>query len=326
MPSIRKNRPWRLPESAATPEAVHLGRRRFLKAAGLGALGTLIGGAGCGDPGGGPTRAGAGLSPFPRAWTGRYPAPRNEAYTLDRPLTGEAVAGRYNNFYEFTTVKERVAELASRFPFHPWTVDVSGRVRRPAVFDIDRLVVSMPLEERLYRHRCVEAWAMAVPWTGFPFKALLDLVEPLGSARYVRLVSFHRPELAPGQARQPWYPWPYYEALTLAEASHELTLLATGVYGHPLPMQHGAPIRLVVPWKYGFKSIKSIVRIELTERKPATFWNDVAPLEYGFEADVDPSVPHPRWSQARERLIGTDLVVPTLPYNGYAELLAGLTS
>jgi sulfoxide reductase catalytic subunit YedY len=316
---IRRRRSWWLPDRATTPERIYLGRRRFLRRlAEAGVAAALIGPAACRPREEGPP-PGADASP-----SGLNPAPRNPAYALDRPLTDEAVAARYNNFYEFTPDKERVAELASRFPLRPWQVEVAGMVRRPRVYDVDDLQRRFPLEERLYRHRCVEAWAMAVPWTGFPLRALLDEVEPLSSARYVRMVSFRRPELAAGQALQPWYPWPYHEGLTIQEAAHELTLLATGIYGHPLPAQHGAPVRLVVPWKYGFKSIKSIVRIELVRERPPTFWNRVAPAEYSFAADVNPAVPHPRWSQAAERMIGTGQVVPTLPFNGYAELVASL--
>ena len=300
-----------------TPEPVYLNRRRFLIGLGLGAAAAAAGCAPGLETPSGPEQA---LD----AWKRLYPAARNPRYTLDRPLTDEAAAGRYNNFYEFGADKGAVGRLARRFPWYPWQVEVTGLVAHPKVWDIDELVQTMPLEERLYRHRCVEAWAMAVPWTGFPLKALIEKAGPLSAARYVRLVSFHRPALAPGQAMQDWYPWPYYEALRLDEAMHELTLLATGIYGHPLPMQHGAPIRLVTPWKYGFKSIKSIARIELVDRQPPSFWNDVAPAEYGLEANVDPAVPHPRWSQAMERLIDTGQLVPTAPFNGYGELVAGL--
>ncbi len=323
MPILRVPRDWKIPESRATPEAAFLDRRRFLEAAGLAGLGALSAAAGCG--GGAAESAAARIArAIPDAWKGLYPARREPRYALDRPLTDEAIAGRYNNFYEFTPDKEGVAALSSRFPFHPWTVEVAGLVRKPRTYDIDELVRTLPLEERLYRHRCVEAWAMAVPWTGFPMKALIDRVEPLSSARFVRLVSFKKPELAVGQAMQPWYPWPYYEGLTMAEATNELTMLATGIYGHPLPPQHGAPIRLVVPWKYGFKSIKSIVRLEFVASRPPTFWNDTAPAEYDFVANVDPAVPHPRWSQAAERLIDTGRRVPTQLYNGYGAHVAHL--
>jgi len=330
VPSIKIPRRWEIPESGATPEDVYLNRRRFLRATGLVGLGTIaLGSSGLGCVAAEPEKAAQGATrrivyPEPDAWKGIYPVKRNERFALDRLLTDEVVAGTYNNFYEFTTDKPAVAALAKGFPVHPWKVEVGGLVGKPKTFDIDDLVRTMPLEERLYRHRCVEAWAMSVPWTGFPFKALIDKVEPLSSAKFVRLVSFHKPELAVGQAMQSWYPWPYYEALTMAEAVNDLAMLVTGIYGHALPVQHGAPMRLVVPWKYGFKSIKSIVKIEFIESMPPTFWNDVAPREYLFEANVEPDVPHPRWSQAFERLIGTDMRVPTRKYNGYREHVEAL--
>jgi len=321
MAGIRIPKGWELPESATTPERIYLDRRSFLKRSGLLGLGAIAMAAGCAP---GVSERTAPAPAGPAAWSGLYPAPRNGRYTLDRPLTEESVAAMYNNFYEFTTDKTLVAKVSARFPSHPWTVEVTGLVRRPRVWDIDEILRAVPLEERLYRHRCVEAWAMAVPWTGIPFAAFIGKVEPLSSARFVRMVSFDDPARALGQAQQPWYPWPYYEGLTMAEATNELALLATGIYGHPLPMQHGAPIRLVTPWKYGFKSIKSIVKIEFVEEQPPNFWNDVAPAEYAFEANVEPDVPHPRWSQATERMIGTGERVPTRLYNGYATYVGSL--
>jgi sulfoxide reductase catalytic subunit YedY len=196
-------------------------------------------------------------------------------------------------------------------------------VEKPMTLDVDDLVKQMPLEERLYRLRCVEAWAMVVPWIGFPMKALLEKVQPTADAKYVRMLTFLDQDMAP-QQNNARLPWPYYEGLTLAEAMNDLTLLTVGIYGHILPPQHGAPIRLIVPWKYGFKSIKSIVSIELTDQKPRTFWNTLAPREYGFEANVNPNVPHPRWSQASERMIGTGERLPTVIYNGYGSSVAHL--
>lgn len=315
---------WEIPERLATPESVYLNRRKFLAAAGAAGAGLVLG---CADRQA-PEAKPAGEARVPPAPEGVYPAPRNPAFTLDRGLTDEEVAASYNNFYEFTTDKEGVRRLVGRFETHPWTVEVKGLVDRPKVYDLDDLLRRMPMEERLYRFRCVEAWSMAVPWTGFPFRALIDEVGPKPSAKYVRTVSFYRPEQAPGQKSQHWYPWPYFEGLTIQEAMNELALLVTGIYGHPLPRQHGAPVRLIVPWKYGFKSIKSIVRIEFTDRQPPTFWNRVAPDEYDFWSNVNPEVPHPRWSQARERFITSDPMDPemrpTLPYNGYGEYVAGL--
>lgn len=323
---------WRLPERMATPESVYLTRRRFLGGAGAAALGLAGLGAGLFETA---CRAQSASGASPEELTGwigdedihaggLYPAPRNEAFTLDRALTGERVAATHNNFYEFTTDKRRVWRLARDFTTRPWQVEVTGLVHRPQTFDIDELERAFPLEERLHRFRCVEAWAMAVPWTGFLLRRLLERAEPTGAATHVRFVTVHRPSEMPGIESQPWYPWPYYEGLRLDEALNELTLLATGIYGHRLPPQHGAPVRLVVPWKYGYKSIKSIVRIELTGHQPGTLWSDLQPDEYPFESNVDPAVPHPRWSQATEELIGTGERVPTLPYNGYGEWVAGL--
>jgi sulfoxide reductase catalytic subunit YedY len=241
---------------------------------------------------------------------------------LDRPLTAETSAARYCNFYEFSTGKQ-VWRQVDPFKPLPWKLEVTGLVAKPRQYDMDDLVHAFPLEERLYRHRCVEAWAMAVPWTGFPLSLLLRKVEPLPAARFVRFVSFYRPQEA-GRQRGRREPWPYTEGLTLAEASHDLAFLATGMYGHALLKQHGAPLRLVVPWKYGFKSAKSIERIELTAERPATFWNTLSPGEYDFEANVNPDVPHPRWSQAHEKMLGTGEIRPTQPYNGYGKWVAQL--
>ncbi|GIX49724.1 MAG: mononuclear molybdenum enzyme YedY [Candidatus Tectimicrobiota bacterium] len=302
---------WAIPEREATPEAVFMRRRTFL----AGSLGAIAGGL-LGLRG--PVQAAEPEDPT----RDLYPAPRNPAFTLDRPLTDENVAASYNNFYEFGPMKT-VAWLAQRLKIRPWQVRVEGLVRKPKTFDIDELIRAMPLEERLYRFRCVEAWAMAVPWTGFPFAALVKKVEPLSDARYVKFTTFLDRTVALGQLRF-WYPWPYVEGLTMAEAMNELTLLVTGVYGHPLPKQHGAPLRLIVPWKYGFKSIKSIVAIEFTRERPKTFWETLVPHEYGFWANVNPAFAHPRWSQAEERMLGTDEVRPTLIFNGYGEWVAGL--
>lgn len=311
---------WQIQPREVAPRSVYLGRRSFLKKMGAGSLGFGFWMAGCGA--GGSTGASAIQEP-PADVTGRYPAPQNAKYAPGQPETDEAVAARFNNFYEFSSDKEKVAPLARNFRMRPWTLEVTGLVARPSIFDVDELVRMMPLEERVYRLRCVEAWSMVVPWTGFPLSALLSRVEPRAEARYVRFVSFSEPVL-PGMRSMHWAPWPYHEGLTLAEATNELTLLATGIYGHPLPAQHGGPIRLVVPWKYGFKSIKSIVRIELTAKQPPTLWSAVAPDEYDFQANVNPAVPHPRWSQATERVLGTEEKRPTLIYNGYARWVAHL--
>ena len=251
-----------------------------------------------------------------------YPVARNERYKLDRPVTTEALATNYNNYYEFGSSKN-IARKAQALPLRPWQVTIDGMVEKPFEIAIDDLLKRMPLEERLYRHRCVEAWSMAVPWSGFAFKALLDLARPLGSAKYVVMTSFQNSEVAGGQ-RSSWYPWPYVEGLTIAEASNELAFLVTGAYGKPALKQNGAPLRLAVPWKYGFKSTKGIVRFSFTDKRPVSFWEEIQGREYGFWANVNPKVPHPRWSQASERVLGTPGRVPTLLYNGYGEFVADL--
>lgn len=320
MANILTRHGWLIRESDATPEAIFTARRRLLKAAGLLALG-LAGGAtlGCSPP---KDAAVVGAQENPPG-ANLYPAPRNSRFTLDRPLTDENYAASYNNFYEFSTFKGGVYKKSARLRTHPWQIEITGLVDKPRIFEIDELVRAVPLEERLYRFRCVEAWAMAVPWTGFSLQRLIKLVQPLSSARYVKFVTFMKPEQAPNQSSS-YGPWPYTEGLTMAEATNELTMLATGIYGHPLPKQHGAPLRLVVPWKYGFKNIKSIVKIEFTAAQPRTFWNTSRPHEYGFTANVEPNVPHPRWSQATEKLIDTGERRATLPYNGYGEWVSQL--
>lgn len=313
-------RPWQSPEREVTPENFFWQRRRLLKSAGVFGLGLASGILPSCGPSQDSVRIGAQERP-PAA--DLYPAWRNEGFVLDRPPTDEACAAFYNNFYEFSVFKSRVYKNAARLTTHPWQVEASGLIERPRVFDIDELVRAIPLEERRYRFRCVEAWAMAVPWTGFPLHALIKKLQPLSSAKFVRFVTFLKPDQATNQS--PSYgPWPYTEALTMAEAMNELSLLATGIYGHPLPKQHGAPLRLVVPWKYGFKNIKSIVKIEFTAARPPTFWHTNRPKEYDFIANVDPNIAHPRWSQVTEKMIDTGERRPTLLYNGYGEWVAKL--
>ncbi len=319
MSQIKISKGWEISGNLATPESVYMRRREFLKGTALTTLATSALLMGCTSKLPDPDAE----TPLSEIEKKLYPANRNEQFQLDRPLTSERIAAGYNNFYEFTEVKEDVRVHAQALPTRPWTVEVAGLVRKPKVFDIDDLLKTMPIEERLYRLRCVEAWAMAVPWTGFPLKSLLDAVEPISKATHVRMTTFYMPFTAQGQLAF-WQPWPYTEGLTLAEAMNELTFMAVGIYGHPLPKQHGAPIRLVVPWKYGFKSIKSVVKIELIDSRPPTFWNTLQGLEYQFTANVDPKVPHPRWSQAKEKMIGTEEIRPTLPYNGYGEYVAQL--
>jgi len=321
---------WNARENEITPESVYQNRREFLKTmgiAGLGIAGALYAG---------PTFAGGGKSLkellFGRGQSLRTEFEevaglrRNAAFTVDRPISDEKAALTYNNFYEFTSVKEGVWKLIDGFKSRPWQVEIAGHVEKPGTFDVDDLIRSLPVEERVYRHRCVERWAMVVPWNGFPMRALIEKFRPTSKARFVRFVSFMDPEVAPGQKLQSHLPWPYNEGLTLAETMNELTFVATGVYGHTLPVQHGAPLRIVTPWKYGYKSIKSIVKIEFTEQQPATFWSTLVPHEYPFESNVDPDVPHPRWSQRSEKMIGTGDVFATKKYNGYGKWVAGLYS
>ncbi len=312
---IKRPRGWEMPESEATPESVFLNRRRFIKGAGLGAGAIAVGT---------PLLMSSGSSDAADADPSAelYPVMRNPAYKLDRDITDEMVASTYNNFYEFGSHK-RIARAAQKLKIRPWTVELAGMVETEQTIDIDALLRKMPLEERLYRHRCVEAWAMAVPWSGFPMKALVDLAQPLSGAKYVVMQTFLDADMAPGQ-KQFWYPWPYVEGLTIEEATNELAFLVTGIYGKPLPKQFGAPLRLAVPWKYGFKSIKSIVRFEFTDQRPVSFWEEIQGKEYGFWANVNPEVAHPRWSQATEELIGTGKRVPTKLFNGYGEFVADL--
>ncbi len=321
MPDIRIKRPWELSDSQVTPEKTLDDRRRFLKSLGLFSLAAagVVAGApiGCAAPGTGDGRGRTPAPPNPPpGGDALYPARRSGLYAVDRPLTDEATAARYNNYYEFTEQKD-VWRYVDRFATRPWRLEVGGLCDAPESFDIDDLARTFPLEERVYRHRCVEAWSMVVPWTGFPLGSLIARARPRSAARFVRFLAFLKPEEAAGQKEHTWYPWPYYEALTIGEATNELAFLVTGIYGHALPVQHGAPLRLALPWKYGFKSIKGIVRIELVDRQPKTFWSDVS-SEYDFGANVNPNVPHPRWSQATERVIDTGDRIPTRIFNGYA--------
>lgn len=242
---------------------------------------------------------------------------------LATELTPYKEVTSYNNFYEFGTGKEDPAQNAGNLKTHPWTITVEGEVNKPKVFDIDELLKLTPLEERIYRLRCVEAWSMVIPWIGFPLAELLKRVEPIGNAKFVEFISLHDPEQMAGQ-KSPVLNWPYKEGLRMDEAMHPLTLLTVGLYGEVLPKQNGAPVRIVIPWKYGFKSAKSIVKIRLVEKQPDTSWMKAGPNEYGFYANVNPAVDHPRWSQAKERRIGDFLKRPTLPFNGYGDQVAQL--
>ena len=291
---------WGLPESETTLEEVYLNRRNFLQGLGHASLALM-----------------AGLALPTQARAQSTSSPPSE-------ITPQKLAQGYNNFYEFTPDKSRVRDLAKTLPLEDWTLDITGLVKQPKTVAVADLTRRFSQEERVYRLRCVETWSAVIPWTGFPLHKLIALAEPLAQARYVRFKTFLNPNVAPGQKDRFWEPWPYVEGLTVAEAINDLAFMATGMYGKSLPPQNGAPIRLVVPWKYGFKSIKSIVEIEFTREAPPTFWQTLSPLEYDFEANVLPEVPYARWHQSVETPLGHNRTVPTLPYNGYADQVASL--
>jgi len=314
----RSDWPDRIPSAEITPEAAYLDRRRFLREAGLFGAGALaVAAAGplaCGRGG----EAGAATGDGAEADAGAAQVPPDVR-------TPYETATSYNNFYEFGTDKEDPKANAGSLRPRPWSVAVEGLVKRPATYPLDDLLKGMTPVERVYRHRCVEAWSMVIPWLGVPLGDVVRRLEPLPSARFVEFTTLFDPKQMPGQ-RTNVLPWPYVDALRLDEATHPLALLATGMYGRTLPNQNGAPLRLVVPWKYGFKGVKSIVKLRFTDRQPRTTWNDSAPDEYGFYANVNPAVDHPRWSQAKERRVGEFRRRATLPFNGYAAQVASLYS
>ncbi len=319
---IRHRRSWEIPERDATPEHLFLSRRSLV--AGGVALGAATLASGQARAWGFGSSSAPPPPDAPDPSAGLYPAGRNPAYALAGNVTPETVNTDYNNFYEYGTSKH-VGDAAQMLRIRPWTVKFTGMVEKPQEVGIDDLLKAMTLEERLYRHRCVEAWSMQVPWTGFPVKKLVDFAKPLGSAKYMVMKTFKDPKMAPGQ-RSFILQWPYVEGLTMAEATHDLAFMVTGAYGKPLPKVMGAPLRLAVPWKYGFKSVKSIVEVSFTDKQPETTWAALAPDEYGFWANVNPAVPHPRWSQASEEVIGTDGRRPTAIFNGYGAEVASLYS
>jgi sulfoxide reductase catalytic subunit YedY len=306
---IRTKRGWEISEARATPEHLFFTRRSVIAGAAAVAAASAL------SP-----PASAEIDPT----ADLYPAKRNEKFVLGpgRTLTPEVRASNYNNFYEFGFDKS-IAARAQALKLRPWTVKFDGMVEKERTVGIDELIRAMPIEERLYRLRCVEAWSMCVPWSGFPMAKLVQFAKPLSSAKYVRMETFLDTSVAPMQ-RQFWYPWPYVEGVTMAEAMNDLAFMVTGVYGKPLPKQHGAPLRLALPWKYGFKSIKSIVRVSFTDQRPKSYWEVAQGSEYGFWANVNPQVSHPRWSQATEEDIGTGNRIPTVIYNGYGEYVADL--
>ena len=299
--------------SEITPEWAYLNRRQFMKGAAAMSLGALL--AACAPQSSGPQAV-----PTLDTTPGMTKGDKDE---LGSALTPFEAVTNYNNYYEFTTDKEGVAPMSRDFVVRPWTVEVGGLVNKPKTYDVDELIKRFTLEERIYRLRCVEAWSMVIPWQGFALNQLLKEVEPQSSANYVHFVTLLDPKRMPGQS-SPFYTWPYSEGLRLDEAMNDLTLMATGLYGKNLLPQNGAPLRVVVPWKYGFKSAKAIVKIELVAEQPRTLWSDAAPNEYGFYSNVNPDVSHPRWSQASERRIGEGGRRPTLMFNGYADQVAAL--
>lgn len=315
---IKKRTGIEIPSSEITPEHIYKSRRQFMKGAAFVAAGSLL--AACAPKS---SNAPQGRAPVSTD-TDTTPGTTN-ATTDERgdPLNSYEDIISYNNFYEFSTDKDGPAKLSKNFPTSPWQVEVAGLVRNPGIYDIEDLRTKFDQEERIYRLRCVEAWSMVIPWLGFPLSKLLNEVEPAAEAKFLRFETLYDAEVMPGQNSR-WYDWPYIEGLRLDEAMNDLALVATGLYGKDLLPQNGAPIRMVLPWKYGFKSIKSIVKIELVAEKPTSLWMSAAPREYGFYANVNPEVPHPRWSQATERRIGELGRRETLKFNGYEEQVAYL--
>jgi sulfoxide reductase catalytic subunit YedY len=305
---IRKN-VWDIKDNQITPEHIFKSRRQVLQ--------NLAGG----------SIALAGLASLPTAVFGNtnsfYQATNNSLYKVKRDITEEKLATTYTNFYEFGSSKN-IWRRAALLKTKPWMLTIDGLVEKPVTIDIRDLLKKVGgIEERVYRFRCVEAWSMTVPWSGFALNKILSLVKPKTSAKFLRFETFFDPDVAPGQ-KQKWYPWPYVEGITIDEAKNDLSFLATGIYGKKMPNQNGAPLRLVLPWKYGFKSIKSLVKISFVDKIPMGMWEKIAPLEYGFWANVNPNVSHPRWSQTTEQQLGVDGRVPTMIYNGYGSQVANM--
>ena len=301
--TIIRHRGWELPEHLVTPDAIALTRRAVLAGAGTLALaGVLRPGAASADT--------------------AMKAPLNDKYKPGRAVTPEKDVSTYNNYYEFSDDKD-LWRLAQKMTISPWSIQIGGLVKTPRTIAYEDLLKQVQLEERIYRHRCVEAWSLVVPWTGFPMSQLLKIAEPLGSAKYAVFTTAEQPANMPGLS-DPIYPWPYVEGVTIEEAANELAFISVGMYGKEMPKQNGAPLRMTIPWKYGFKSGKAFVKLSFTEKRPQTMWATIAPDEYGFWANVNPAVPHPRWSQARERVIGTSEIVPTQIFNGYGDYVSSL--
>ena len=306
MAFYKEKKVWKLKDHNVTSENSYNTRREFLKKIGAGSL----------------FLPSALLIPHP-TFSSQYPPAVNKSYITNRPLTAESLATTYTNFYEFGSSKN-IWRRASKLKTKPWSITIDGLVDNPLVIDVNDLIKKIGgIEERVYRFRCVEAWSMTVPWAGFPLNKILSLVEPKTNAKFLKFETFYNPEIAPGQKQQ-WYPWPYQEGITIEEAKNELSFLATGIYGKQLPNQNGAPLRLVLPWKYGFKSIKSIIKISFLSERPIGMWEKLAPKEYGFWANVNPKISHPRWSQETEEQLGIEGRIPTIIYNGYEEQVSYL--
>ena len=302
---------WNIENQYITDEKIFNSRRKILKNLALGSLFY------------------AGMSSIPKNVLSQsnlyYPPKVNNLYKVNRPITKESDATTYTNFYEFGSSKN-IWRRAAKLKTSPWTITIDGLVKKPLTIDIDDLLRKIGgIEERVYRFRCVESWSMTVPWSGFSLNKILSLVEPSSDAKFIKFETFYEPDIAPGQ-KQKWYPWPYQEGITIDEAKNDLSFIATGIYGKKLPNQNGAPLRLVIPWKYGFKSIKSIVKISFVSSRPKGLWEKIAPAEYGFWANVNPQISHPRWSQSTEQQLGIEGRVPTVIYNGYGPQVASLYS
>ena len=309
MSFIINNNTWNLKNNKITDESVFKSRRKLLKNITAGSL------------------AFSSFTSFPyevfSSSNKLYPPRVNNFYKVNRAITKERYATTYTNFYEFGSSKN-IWRKAAKLKIKPWLLTIDGLVKKPLTIDVNDLLKKIGgIEERIYRFRCVEAWSMTVPWAGFPLNKLLKLVEPKTDAKFIKFETFFDPNVAPGQ-KQKWYPWPYIEGITIQEAKNDLSFIATGIYGKELPKQNGAPLRLVLPWKYGFKSIKSIVNISFVSKRPIGMWEKIAPLEYGFWANVNPKISHPRWSQSSEKLLGVDERVKTEIYNGYGPEVANM--
>ena len=325
MTLIHNTPSWSISENHITSESSYFNRRQFLKGLVTTGIGASV-----------MPLTGCAKSSSETALTASLELPKIQSIkpnpkfaTVNRPITLETLAGQYNNFYEFGGTKN-IWLKAQQLPLKNWKVEITGLINNPKTYDIDDLKQKFPIEERIYRFRCVEAWSMVLPWIGFPMQALLKAVDPKPQAKFVSFTSFYDPEITKGpEFHLGSLPWPYQEGLRIEEMANDLAFFALGIYGHDLPKQHGAPLRMVIPWKYGFKGAKSIVKIEFLEKQPATYWNTINAYEYDFEANVNPSKPHPRWSQATEKFIGTGPglsweIQETLPFNGYGEYVASL--